>query len=1128
MNQNKNILSAFIKKVACFFISFFWLINLQAQCEQGYFWAVWDNFTGNSANGTITLPSGTVGVTMTANYQFDSTPSIFGYGAFSGFGNAPPNATVPRTTWAAGQGGETTMCFSETVNNPVLLLASLGSPSIIVTLTFSKPYQVLFDGGGMTYPNDLTIIGQEGYAIIVFPGEFDCVTIFSNTPEYWTNITWGLNPHLFEVEITGDPTGCGEATVTATGGEYYQWSGGQQPQEATNTFTESGNYFLTVTDAQGCTVLTSVEIEIYPSHNVWISEEICEGDSLLFNGQYLATAGEYEANFTNQHGCDSIVHLSLAILPISHESILAEICEGDYYWFDNVPLSEEGVYVQVLNNIYGCDSVTTLMLRVLPHYESYIEQTICEGETFYFNDLVLTEPGLYSTNFFSYFGCDSIVLLQLNVTLKDTFLVDVEICEGDSLSFNGEILKLAGRYESIFQTANGCDSLVILSLEVLQGSESTLNIDLCRGDSLVFGDDTIRNSGNYTLRLLNFRGCDSIVILTVNELPSYDIGLPIEICSGDTLVFEGYAYTEAGIYRVVLSSELGCDSVIAIDLSVKDTDMIVIDTSICSGDSIYFNQSFIKDSGRYQMKFQNLNGCDSTVILNLGLWPNYENVEEVTICQGHTYTWQGNQWDATGTYTVEYSTTRGCDSLFRLHLQVVDLVKSELTVNLCEGESYFFGGNYIEQSGIYFDTLVAAWGCDSIVELQLTILPAEFQVIEDYYCEGSAYFFVDEWLDAPGEYHKLLSTDMGCDSTLILHLREQPRKDTLIHVQICSGSGYQFFDRFLTDPGRYEKLLQSSRGCDSLIVLNLEVAETILSELELSICEGDTYILGGDTLTKPGLYRDTLTSIGGCDSIISLTLDWLPLAITDIDAKICQGDYYIFDNDTLRESGTYNRFFTSQHGCDSILRLNLLIIDHFYQRDHVETCDAEYTWPVTGKKYEQSGLYMAHYFSSNGCDSIYTLEIEFLPSYLMADTVHARRSYRWPVNDEIYQRSGTYYVKFLSESGCDSTHVLYLFLKEGISIYAPSAFTPNSDGINDRFTLFGDQDLLRILSLQIFDRWGNHLASYVDLPPNDPSYGWDGRKGNMMLDPGVFIYTAELLLEGDEKIHVSGEVQLLR
>jgi hypothetical protein len=108
-----------------------------------YSWASWTNFTGTSATGTIMANGQKVSVTMTSNFVFGSTPSIFGYGAFSNFNGTIPNTVVPETTWSLGQGGQTTMCFSQPVTNPVLLLASLGSPSLLVTLSFSQPYVVL-------------------------------------------------------------------------------------------------------------------------------------------------------------------------------------------------------------------------------------------------------------------------------------------------------------------------------------------------------------------------------------------------------------------------------------------------------------------------------------------------------------------------------------------------------------------------------------------------------------------------------------------------------------------------------------------------------------------------------------------------------------------------------------------------------------------------------------------------------------------------------------------------------------------------------------------------------------------------------------------------------------------------
>jgi gliding motility-associated-like protein len=240
----------------------FCFFEANAQCEQQFDWAVWSDFTGDSALGTITQGGQTISVEVNANYNFNSTSGIFNYGAFNGFSSVVPNTTVPRTTWAAGVGGETTMCFSEVVSNPVLLLSSLGSWSSQVTLELSLPYQVIYDGGGMTYLSDTAIFGAEGYAIIVFPGDFDCVTIYSSTPENYTNLTWGLNPPLFPVTLNGDLLECDSTTIVASGGSSYEWSGGLYPDASSNTFVETGSYFLTVTDDIGCEVVTSVDIQL--------------------------------------------------------------------------------------------------------------------------------------------------------------------------------------------------------------------------------------------------------------------------------------------------------------------------------------------------------------------------------------------------------------------------------------------------------------------------------------------------------------------------------------------------------------------------------------------------------------------------------------------------------------------------------------------------------------------------------------------------------------------------------------------------------------------------------------------------------------------------------------------------
>ena len=237
-------------------------------------WAAWSSFQNvTSTTGTITDADGTqIGITMSANYAFGSTSSIYNYSRYSGYPSAIPNSTVPETTWSAGVGGVTTMCFSKKVTNPVLLLSSLGSTlPQTCTLDFSLPYVVLYDGGGMVYNSSTEISGTEGYAIIMFPGDFTCVTINSTTPEYYTNLNWGIRPQPFNVTITDNSSPCGSAIETASGGVSYKWNGGDTPNQATNTFHQSGTYIVTVTNAAGCVTSASKTVSIgaasSPRHN---------------------------------------------------------------------------------------------------------------------------------------------------------------------------------------------------------------------------------------------------------------------------------------------------------------------------------------------------------------------------------------------------------------------------------------------------------------------------------------------------------------------------------------------------------------------------------------------------------------------------------------------------------------------------------------------------------------------------------------------------------------------------------------------------------------------------------------------------------------------------------------------
>jgi len=124
----------------------------------------------------------------------------------------------------------------------------------------------------------------------------------------------------------------------------------------------------------------------------------------------------------------------------------------------------------------------------------------------------------------------------------------------------------------------------------------------------------------------------------------------------------------------------------------------------------------------------------------------------------------------------------------------------------------------------------------------------------------------------------------------------------------------------------------------------------------------------------------------------------------------------------------------------------------------------------------------------------------------------------------------TYYqLSLTDEMGCKVTDELRVFVKTEIPIFAPTAFSPNNDGQNDAFTLFGDEmKVTQIDELQVFDRWGNLLFSQTDFAPNDENAGWQGDFRGQDMKNDVYVWVAKVsFFDGQAEIF-KGSVSLLR
>lgn len=125
-------------------------------------------------------------------------------------------------------------------------------------------------------------------------------------------------------------------------------------------------------------------------------------------------------------------------------------------------------------------------------------------------------------------------------------------------------------------------------------------------------------------------------------------------------------------------------------------------------------------------------------------------------------------------------------------------------------------------------------------------------------------------------------------------------------------------------------------------------------------------------------------------------------------------------------------------------------------------------------------------------------------------------------------RTQTYGLRLQYPNGCIVEDYRTIFVEQTKDYYVPNAFSPNEDGINDRFTIFGNNRIRQINYLQIFSRWGQLVFEQRDLPPNDAFQGWDGIYRGQVAEPGTYLFSAELEYPDGRREVVSGSFVLLR
>jgi uncharacterized repeat protein (TIGR01451 family) len=560
----------------------------------------------------------------------------------------------------------------------------------------------------------------------------------------------------------------------------------------------------------------------YQPSSATTNASICPTQSYTFNNHQLTTSGIYFDTLVNYVGCDSIIQLNLNVNNTKRD-IYKTVCNGSSYFFNSKNRTNSGIYKDTVLMGAGCDSLITLHLTVLPIIRKTKFTTICSSDSIYFNSKYRNQNGLYKDTLQSYLGCDSFATLVLTVLPEIRTTLFKTSCSNLPVYFNNHLLSGTGIYYDTLQSYTGCDSFITMNFTYQSFSQTTLTQSICSNQSYTFKNKTLTASGTYIDTLQNYLGCDSFVILHFTIKPISQTTLTQSICSNQSFSFNHHTLTQSGIYYDTLQNYLGCDSFITLYFTIKPISQTTLTQSICSNQTFSFNHHNLTSSGIYYDTLTNYVGCDSLVILNFTYHLISTKIINQTICNNQTYLFKNQHLNNTGIFYDTMPNANGCDSFITLHLLVLPISSSTISQTLCSGQSYLFNNHLLTVGGTFKDTLNNYLGCDSVITLHLTILPVTSSSFNQTICFGNSIIFNQQVCNQSGNYFDTIPNYLGCDSVISMHLTVLPFNHTFVQASFCQGGSYTFNGNTYTTNGIYDNTLIAANGCDSAITLLLGI-----------------------------------------------------------------------------------------------------------------------------------------------------------------------------------------------------------------------------------------------------------------------------------------------------------------
>ena len=448
----------------------------------------------------------------------------------------------------------------------------------------------------------------------------------------------------------------------------------------------------------------------------------------------------------------------------------------------------------------------------------------------------------------------------------------------------------------------------------------------------------------------------------------------------------------------------------------------------------------------------------------------------------------------------------------------------------------------ITMSGVYIVNIIDSMNCISKDTIAINNNQNYVENSTVSKCNNDIYLWRGKLIANAGLYSDTVKQNNGCDSIFFLEIINENLNTVIKSFMVCPDSSFSYKSKFYKSGDVIRDTISSIVTCDTIVEIRINEypVEQIMFNTDSIICKDELVNLSASTN-----FQSYKWSTGEDKSSIQVSSGTYTLTVTDVNG--CNVNSSI----TIKESPT--------------IQYNAIPIDPICPEDrgsieitNLQGGTAPLEYYLNGKKvslsaldYLNSGLYIFKAIDSENCEVSDTIRILDAAIFDVVFDDHieleegTNHSLTFPnqnpkiasiqvsPNSDVVIQNGielkfspkediTYTLTFTDERGCELIKTITFTIKRNEGFYAPTAFSPNGDNINDVWQpIYGN--VYTLVSATIFDRWGEQVY-YT----NNPSVEWNGTYKSQQCNPGVYVYLIELRHRDGSVKKFSGDVSLIR